>query len=452
MSQRKANQSLDALSQVNLDAAGIDLGSESHWVCVPSDRDSESVREFGTCTAELRMLADWLAACGVKTVAMESTGVYWIPLYELLEARGFDVNLVNARDVKNVSGRKTDIADCQWLWQLHTYGLLKSSFRPAAEICQLRALVRHRDMLVRYRAIHVQHMQKALLQMNRLLTTVVSDITGVSGMKIMRAIVAGERNIHHLASYRDPRCHKDESAFALALEGTYQPEYLYMLKDALDLYDYYGAKLQACDAELEALYTPYAPPTPDQEGQVPTAPAPKGRPRRKNQAHFDLADACYRLAGVDLTRIDGIQALTAQEILSEIGPDVSAWPTVKHFTSWLGLSPNHQITGGRIMRRQTKPVVNRAASALRMAAQSLARSQSALGAFYRRLRARLGPQKALTATAHKLARIIYFMLKRKDDYVDPGETAYTEQMQQRRLRKLERQAATLGFSLQPLAA
>jgi transposase len=415
---------------------------------VPKGRDEETVRAFPTFTADLHQTADWLAACRIETVAMESTGVYWIPLYEILEARGFDVNLVNARHVKNVRGRKSDVLDCQWLQQLHTYGLLQPSFRPPERICAIRSLVRHRDMLIQYRAAHIQHMQKALHLMNIQLTNVLSDITGVTGMKIIRAIVAGERDRQVLAGYRDKRCAKSKLEIAKSLEGNYRREHLFALQQAVELYDFYDQQLQACDAELEAMYNEFEPP--DQPGTPP--PDPRTSKRRKNQPHFDLAQSLYRLTGVDLTEVDGLDALTVQTILSEIGTDMSAWPTVKHFASWLRLSPNNQVTGGRVKRRGTQPTQNRATTAFRIAAQSLARSDSARGAFYRRMRAKHGAPKAVTATAHKLARTVYFMLKRREAYRDPGADYYEEQYRDRVVRNLKRKAAKLGMRLEPITA
>jgi transposase len=439
---------LDALEQINLNAAGIDIGAEEIFVAVPKGRDEESVCSFPTFTADLNRIADWLEACGIETVAMESTGVYWIPLYEILEKRGLDVNLVNARHVKNVSGRKSDVLDCQWIQQLHTYGLLQPSFRPPEQICAIRSVVRHRDMLIRYRSAHIQHMQKALHLMNVQLTNVLSDITGVTGMKIIRAILAGERSPEVLARYRDRRCAKSKAEIAKSLEGNYKREHLFALKQAVELYDFYDQQLQACDVELEALYNEFEPP--DQPGTEP--PAPRTTKRRKNQPHFDLAQSLYRLTGVDLTQVDGVDALTAQTILSEIGVDMSPWPTVKHFTSWLRLAPNNKVTGGKVKQRGTLPTQNRATTAFRIAAQSLAHSDSALGGFYRRMRAKHGAPKAITATAHKLARIIYFMLKHKQPYRDPGADYYEEQHRARVVRNLQRKAAKLGMRLEPIAA
>lgn len=451
MAKRKQKQTprtqVNALEQIHLNAAGIDIGAEEVYVAVPPDRDEQSVRSFPTFTADLHRLADWLEQCGIDTVAMEATGVYWIPLYEILEARGFQVYLVNARHLKNVHGRKSDVLDCQWIQQLHTYGLLSASFRPPEQIVAIRSLVRHREMLVQYRSAHIQHMQKALTVMNLRLTNVLSDITGVTGMKILRAILAGERDPQVLAQCRDERCARSEAEIAKSLEGHYKPEQLFVLQQAVELYDFYDQQLQHCDAELEARYRQFDPP----EDPATPPPAPRTTKRRKNQAHFDLAPALYRLTGgVDLTQIDGVDALTIQKVLSEIGTDMSKWPTEKHFASWLRLCPNNKVTGGKVKQRGVQPTTNRASTALRVAAASLKHSDSALGAYYRRIRARSGAPAAVTATAHKLARIIYAMLKQREPYHDFGALYYEQQYRARVLRNLNRQAARLGFRLEPL--
>lgn len=443
--QTKVKVQVKALEQIKPHAAGIDVGAEEVYVAVPPGRDSQSVRTFATFTVDLQRLAEWLKACQIETVAMESTGVYWIPLYEILEGKGFEVCLVNARHLKNVSGRKTDVLDCQWIQQLHTYGLLNPSFRPPEQIVAIRSLVRHREMLVQYRSAHIQHMQKALTLMNVRLTNVLSDITGVTGLKIIRAILAGERNPQFLASFREPGCKKSETEIAKSLEGHYKREHLFALKQALELYDFYDCQLQACDAELEAMYQEFDPP--EDTGNPP--PAKRTQKRRKNQAHFDLRPALYRLTGVDLTQIDGVDELTVQKVLSEIGTDMSKWPTVKHFTSWLRLCPNNKITGGKVIQTGVQPTKNRASVALRIAAASLKTSDSALGAFYRRMRARLGTPAAITATAHKLARIFYFMLKRRMPFHDCGANYYELQYRSRVIRNLNRRAAKLGFRLEP---
>lgn len=439
---------VDALGQINQNAAGIDIGAEEFYVAVPKGRDSESVRSFPTFTADIRRLADWLTQCGIDTVAMESTGVYWIPLYEMLEERGFRVYLVNARHLKNVSGRKTDVLDCQWLQQLHTYGLLKASFRPSEQICAIRSLVRHREMLVHYRSAHIQHMQKALQLMNLRLTNVLSDITGVTGMKIIRAIIAGERDAQVLASYRNGRCAQGEEEIKKSLEGNYKREHVFALKQALELYDFYDQQLQKCDQELESLYDEFDPPA--HPGTQP--PAPRTSKRRKNQPHFDLAQSLFRMTGgIDLTEIDGLDALSVQNLLSETGTDMHKWPTVKHFSAWLCLAPNNLVTGGKVKRSSTPPTQNRASNVLRIAAQSLARSDCALGAYYRRMRTIHGAPKAITATAHKLAQIIYFMLKRRAPYQALDAAYYEKQHREKTIRNLQRKATALGFRLETAA-
>jgi transposase len=436
---------IDVLEQINEDAAGIDIGVSDIYVAVPKGRDEESVRRFGTFTCDLNTIADWLASCNIKTVAMEATGIYWLPLYEILESKGFEVYLVNAAHTKNVTGRKSDVVDCQWVQQLHTYGLLQASFRPPEQICALRALVRQRELLIRYRSAHIQHMQKALHQMNIQLTNVLSDITGVTGMQIIRAIIAGEHDPTVLAAYRNNQCAKSEAEIAKSLEGHYKREHLFILRQAVELYDFYDQQLQATDAELDQLYREFEPANPP----ATDPPPQKQSKRRKNQPYFDLAQSLYAMTGVDLTQVDGLDALTVQTILSETGVDMSPWPTDKHFTSWLGLSPNNKVTGGKVKQRGTKKVQNRAATAFRIAAQSLARSDSALGGFYRRMRAKHGAPKAIVATAHKLARIVYFMLKRREPYRDPGADYYEQQYRERAIRNLQRKAAKFGLRLEP---
>lgn len=437
---------LDSLKQINLNAAGLDIGAAEMWACVPEGRDEVSVRVFQTFTVDLHALADWLEACGVETVAMESTGVYWIPVYEILEARGFEVYLVNARHVKNVPGKKTDVLDCQWIQQLHTYGLLRASFRPEAEMAALRAYIRHRDNLIRYRSVHIQHMQKALHLMNVQLTNVISDITGQTGMQIIRAIGMDEHDPVKLAQYRDPRCKSSAAEIAKALTGNYRDEHLFALQQALELYDFYNQQIQACDAEIEKKYTAIKPVI-DVESQ-PLPPAPKRR-RSRNEPHFDLRRYLYQITGVDLTQIDGLDALSVQQIVTETGVDMSPWPTVKHFTSWLTLAPHNNISGGKVLKSGTQKSKNRAAQAFRMAAQSVSRSDSALGAFYRRMRAKHGGPKAITATAHKIARIFYHMLKYRQEYKDPGQDYYQQKYQERIIKNLKRKAEALGFDLVP---
>ena len=440
---------LDSLKQISLNAAGLDIGSEEIWVCVPEGRDEEAVRVFPSFTPDLYALADWLEACGVETVAMESTGVYWIPIYEILEKKGFEVYLVNARHIKNVPGKKTDVMDCQWIQQLHTYGLLQASFRPEAEMAALRSYIRHRDNLTRYRSGHIQHMQKALHLMNLLLPKVITDITGQTGMKIIRAIVAGTHDPLQLAQYRDPRCRSTEDDIAKALTGNYRPEHLFALKQALELYDFYIHQIEACDIEIEQKYAAFKPVI-DLEAHPLPPRSKKVRPS-KNDPDFDLRAALYRTCGVDLTEIDGLNSLTVQQIISETGTDMSKFPTVKHFTSWLTLAPHNDISGGKVLSSKTQKSKNRAAQAFRMAAQSVSRSNSAQSAFYRRMRVKHGGgAKATTATAHKIARIFYFMLKHQQEYKDPGQAYYEQKYQERTVKNLKRKAKALGMELIPI--
>src|ERR671932_306075 len=431
------------LPPLNLNAAAIDIGATSHYVAVPPGRDTVTVREFATFTPDLHQLADWLEQCGVDTVVMESTGVYWVPVFELLEQRGFQVLLADARKVKNVSGRKSDVLDCQWLQELHTYGLLQGAFRPAEEIAVLRSYLRQRATLIRYAAAHVQHMQKALQQMNVLLHQVVRDITGLTGMTIIRAIVAGERDPQVLAQHRDYRCRRSAAAIAQSLTGNYRAEHVFALTQALALYDSYQAQIALCDPQIEQYLERFTPVTTE---LPPPGPA---KQHNKNDLAFDVQTYLYQITGVDLTRIDGIGASTALTVLSEIGTDMSRWPSVKHFTSWLGLCPGTKVSGGKVLGRKTKPAANRAAAALRAAAVSLARSESALGAYYRRMAARVGKAQAVTATAHKLARLIYSMLRYGTAYVDAGQEHYEQQYKERVVRNLTQRAKTLGFDLVP---
>lgn len=437
---------LESLKQINLNAAGLDIGSAEIYACVPEGRDTQSVRVFPTFTVDLNDLADWLERCGVKSVAMESTGVYWIPVFQILEERGFEVYLVNAHHIKNVTGKKTDILDCQWIQQLHTYGLLRASFRPDEATCALRSLVRHREMLIRCRASHIQHMQKALHQMNVQLTNVLSDITGVTGMKIIRDIIAGNHDPHQLATYRDWRCGQSEAEIAKSLEGDYRPEHLFALQQAVELYDVYNEKIKACDGEIERQFAHFSCQVDLTQSPLPPSRRPPST-RPKNHPDFDLRSQLYQMAGVDLTQIDGFDVLTVQTVLSEIGVNMSKWPTVKHFTSWLGVSPQNDKTGGKVVRTKTKKTDNRANLAFRQAAASLKHSKSALDNFYRRMRTKLGTPKAIVATAHKLARIVYHMLKYRVPFEAVPPEQADEQYRQRVLKQLERKAHQFGARL-----
>lgn len=429
---------------INKNAAGIDIGSGEHWVCVPSDRAEQNVRSFGCFTPDLMALAEWLIECQVETVAMEATGVYWIPLFQILEAKGLEVNLVNAHHVKTVPGRKSDVLDCQWLQKLHTFGLLSASFRPNDQICVLRSYIRQRETLIKEAGTHIQRMQKALIQMNLQLHKVISDITGTTGMAIIRAIVAGERNPHKLAALKDRRIQSSTDKIAQALSGDYRAEHLFALQQELILYDIYQQQITATDREIENCLAKFESQTED------PPPARKGKKRKKppgNEPNFNLHRHLFRIGGVDFTQIDGLNVLTVQTILSEVGLDPTRFPTVKHFCSWLGLCPGSRITGGKVKSSQTRKVVNRAANAFRLAAQSLSRSRSALGSFYRRLRSRLGAPKAITATAHKLARMFYRLWTTREAYTDPGADYYQQQYRERMVNNLKKKALSLGFEL-----
>jgi transposase len=432
------------LSTINPDAAGIDIGSEEIYACVPSDRNPDFVRSFDTFTADLYALASWLKTARIKTVAMEATGIYWIPLYEILEAQGFQVHLVNPKQLKR--SKKTDVLDCQWLQQMHSYGLLNSSFRPPDEICALRALVRHRDNLIRYRSAHVQHIQKALHQMNIQLDNVLGDITGVTGLQILQAIADGNTDPQHLAQFRDYRCRSSKETIRKSLEGNYRKEHIFQLKQSLEFFHFYNRQLQTCELEIQQSYEKIA-----QKRGIQKPVPEKSKPiKHKNQPSYDLQPYLFRCAGVDLTRITGLSTLTVQTIFSEIGFDLTRFPTVKHFTSWLNLCPNNKISGGKILQNKTKELKNRAGQSFRIAACSVARSASPLGAYYRRIRAIHGPAKANVATAHKLARIFYFMVKNQIEFNETLQEMYDQRYHQRQINNLKRKATQFGFELVPL--
>ena len=431
---------------INPDAAGLDIGFREHWACVPAGRAEKNVRSFGTFTADLEALADWFQQCGVKTVAMEATGVYWIPVFQILERRGFQVILVNARQTKNVAGRKSDVQDCQWIQRLHTYGLLQGSFRPQDPYCVLRAYLRYRDEMVSARATQCQHLQKALQQMNVQLHQVLSDVTGVSGLTIIGAILEGQRDPVKLAAMVDRRVRASQPTIQKALTGDYRPEHLFVLKTAFELYHTYEAKIEACDEQMVA----EAAQLPDVvDVKVKPLPARKeGRPACADKMlDQDMRAALYPKLGVDLTAIEGIGVLTELVFLTEVGPDLSRFPSEKHFASWLGLCPDQRISGGKVLSSRTRRVINRVSDALRMAAVSLERSQSALGSFYRRMKAKLGAAEAVTATAHKLARLIYRLLKHGEAYVRQGMEDYQKRHQERMLSILKKKAAAMGFEL-----
>ena len=435
-----------SLECIEPNAAGIDVGAREIYVAVGRDRDPEPVRCFSTFTEELRAIAAWLKQCGVASVAMESTGVYWIPLYEVLEEAGLGVCLVNSRHVKHVPGRKSDVSDCQWLQYLHSVGLLRGSFRPEAAICALRALSRHRSNLVEAAAVHVQHMQKALTQMNLQIHHVLSDITGKSGLAIVDAIVSGKRDPEQLARLADGRIHAERETVIKSLVGNYRSEHLFTLRQSLEAYRHYQKMLVDCDREIEQ-HMSQLPNQPN--GGQPLQGNKRGK-RRKNQFHFDMGKELYRVLGTDLTAVPGLSALTVHTLVTEIGTDLGRFPNVAAFTSWLTLCPGSKKSGGKVLSSKTRKSNSRLAAALRLAAQTLHKSQSYLGAYYRRMRARLGAPQAITAAAHKLARMVYHLISTRTAY---DESVFAQEEQKQAIRhqhRLHKQALALGFQLVPL--
>jgi len=435
------------LVQLNSLVAGIDIGSTSHFIAIPSDLDEHNVREVGAFTRDLQEAASWLKSKGIQSVAMESTGVYWIPFYDILEAEGIKVLLVNAKHVKNVPGRKSDVMDCQWLQQLHSYGLLRGAFRPEDKYCALRSFMRQRAMLVEEEASFKLRMQKSLTQMNLHLHNVMSDITGDAGLKIMRDIVAGIHDPKLLAAHRTDRYKCTPEELEKSLEGNYRAEHIFSLKQALDLYDFYQIKIKECDdmiqKVLEALSLKVLPSSKCKKKEKKETT----KKRRKNELHFEATDSLKRLTGVDLTEIDGLESHSVLKIIGEVGTDMSKWATVKHFTSWLGLAPGTKISGGKILSTRTRKCKNKAATIFRIAAYTLLRSQSAVGAFLRRKKAQLGAPEAITAAAHKIARIFYTMLKEKKSYKDMGADYYEQKFKDRTIKNMELRARSLGYIL-----
>src|SRR5438128_8912008 len=451
------------LDVIHPNAAGIDVGNSTHYVAVRPDRDPNPVRPFDCFTADLQRLADWLEQCGVTTVAMQSTGVYWIPLYEILDARGLEVYLVNARHTKNLPGRKSDVQESQWLLKLHTYGLLRNSFHPPAEIRVVRTYWRQRGDHVHGVSTCIQRMQKVLTQMNIQLANVISDLSGWTGQRIVRAMLAGERDPEKLAALSHPGIHATRQTIARSLEGTWQPDLLFVLQQEVAMYDAYLQRIAECDQALEqhlkcfadkAVDTP-----PDAEpSQTPSRETRRSGPKRRRKAgshapQFDLGHELQPISGVDLTRIDGIDVGVAQTVISEVGLDMTRWKTEAHFASWLGLCPDNRSTRGKVIRKGTRHIVNRAATAFRLAATTLLRSQSYLGAQYRRLRGKLGAPKAITAMAHKLAVLVYRLLRWGHEYVDKGLQYYEQRHHQQQVQLLKKRAAKLGLQIvEPQAA
>jgi transposase len=450
MNRKRSKPKIDRTMQtVHPNAAAIDVGATMHMAAVRADRTPEPVRSFGTFTADLHRLVDWFTECGVETVVMESTSVYWIPIFELLDARGFAVFLVNARDAKHVPGRKTDVSDAQWLQRLHSYGLLRASFRPKGQIAVLRAYVRQRERLLEYAASHIQHMQKALTEMNLQLHHVVADITGATGLRIIRAILAGECDPKVLARLRDYRCHSSTETIEKALTGSYRDEHLFALEQALALYDAYREKASACDARIEAVLKELCIGRGPGSEPLPLPPSRRHRTVQANALAFDVRTALFALLGKDITKIDGLGPYLSLKLIAECGDDLTSWPSSKHFTSWLCLAPSNKISGGRVLSSRTRRSGSRAAALLRLAAVTVGRTDTALGAFYRRLSARIGKAKAITATARKIAVLFYNAVRHGMEYIDPGASFYETRYRTRVVDNLRRRAKAFGFVLQP---
>ena len=443
---KKSDSRTKGLPIINTRAAGIDIGSRFHVVAVPADLAQDPTQTFNAFTADLERMANWLVSLGISTVAMESTGVYWIPVYEILETHGLHVVLANARDARAVPGRKTDVNDAQWIQRLHSCGLLRASFRPDREISALRSYLRLRERHLDYAAAHIQHMQKALTHMNLQLHHVVADVTGVTGMRIIRAIVAGERSPSILASMSDTRCKAGIDVIEAALVGNYQPEHIFALSQALTMYDAYQAQLLICDQQIAQVLIKLS-----QEKVRPSEPLPKPRhkTRQPNALNFDVRTLLYQLVGVDLTQIHGIGPFLALRLVAECGTDLSRWRTCHHFTSWLTLAPGCRISGGKVLSAHTRKTKNRVTAHLRLAAVTVGRTSTALGAFYRRLAARIGKAKAVTATARKIAILFYNAMRFGMSYQDPGADQYEQRYRERVVKGLHRRAAEFGFTLQP---
>ena len=446
---KRYKNKVKSLHIIQPDSAGIDIGASEIYVAVPSDRSDEPVRHFDTFTDDLHQAAKWLKSYGIKSIAMESTGVYWIPVFQILDIHGFEVILVNARHVKNVPGRKSDVQDCQWLQYLHSVGLLRGSFRPEQDICAVRSLLRHRENLVKAASSNIQHMQKSLTQMNLQIHNVISDITGVTGLAIIDAIVTGERNPLKLADLKDRRIKASKKTIAKSLTGDYRREHLFTLKQALQSYRNYQQLILDCDTEIESHLEEFESRI-DIDNSPPSSPKQNRRRKNGNNApNFDLKSHMHRLLGTDLTQIDGISDLTAHVVFTEVGPDLSKFKNAGHFCAWLGLCPQNKISGGKVLSSHTRPGPNRLAHALRIAANSLWHSKSYLGEYFRRMRARHGAPKAITTTAHKLARIIFHLIKNQKEFDDTVFSKQEERHLERLKNRLLNQAKALGFQLVP---
>jgi transposase len=440
----------DGLSKVNKNAGGVDIGATEIVACVSGGDEVQLVKAFGNYTVDLLAISEWFGQHGVKTVAMESTGVYWIPLFEELERQGFECLLISSRSLRKVAGQKTDVEDAQWIQTLHSYGLLKGSFRPEGDLVALRTLLRHRAQLIEHRAPHIQHMQKALLQMNIQLSQAVTDVMGMTGQKIIRAIVAGLRDAEQLASFRDPGCKHSVEEIAKALTGTWREEHLYVLKQSLELYDFYTEEIEACDEEISRRYGMTRP---EWVGREPPAIADKKRNSHSKNRPKDakkIREHLCRINGVDLSLVDGMGVSLAQTVTMEVGSNVGEkFPSEKHFCAWLGLAPKHDISGGKVLSNQTLKTKNRAGQAFRLAANSVKKADCPFGVMYRRLRSRLGPAQATVATAHAIARVVYKMLKYKVEYDPLSVNEYQKKYDEQQVKYMRKKAAKFGYQLIP---
>jgi transposase len=437
------------MSRVNPNAAGVDIGAVEIVACVSGDETTQMVKAFGNYTVDLQALGGWLKQYGIRTVAMESTGVYWIPLFEELERQGFECLLISSRSLRRVSGKKSDITDAQWIQTLHSYGLLEGSFRPQADLVALRTLLRHRAQLLEHRAPHILHMQKELLQMNVQLSQALSDVMGETGRAIIRAIVAGIRSPKLLAALRDPGCKHSEEEIEKALTGTWREEHLFVLKQSLELYDFYTKQVEACDAEIDRMYGLIRPEW--EMGELPPIPKKKQSAHSKNGPKNvrGIRHHLKRISGVDISLVDGFGVSLAQTVITEVGTDMGKFPSEKHFCSWLGLAPKHEISGGKVLKNKTLKTKNRAGQAFRMAAQSVKQADCPFGMMYRRLRSRLGPAQATVAAAHAIARVVYRMLKYKVEYDPLSVNEYQKQYEEQQVKYMQKKAAKLGFQLIP---
>jgi len=439
----------EGMSRVNPNAAGVDIGAEEIVACVSGGEEIQIVKAFGNYTVDLQSIGRWFREHAIRTIAMESTGVYWIPLFEELERQGFECLLISSRSLRRVAGRKSDIEDAQWIQTLHSYGLLESSFRPQGDLVALRTLLRHRAQLVDHRSPHVQHMQKALLQMNVQLSQAVSDVTGVTGQTILRAIVTGVRDPQTLAAMREAGCKKSEEEIGKALTGTWREEHLFILKQALALFDFYTEQIQACDEEIERMYGMTRPDWKAEE--VKPLNMRKRNSHSKNAPRYqqEIRKHLKRISGVDVSVVDGFGVSLAQTVIMEVGTDMSKFPDEKHFCSWLGLAPKHEISGGKVLKNKVLKTKNRAGQAFRMAAQSVKQAECIFGVLYRRLRSRLGPAQATVATAHAIARVVYRMLKYQVEYEPLNVNEYQKRYEEQQIRYMKRKAAKFGFQLIP---